>query len=170
MSRSKMFFALNSSLGFLAAIFVLVGLSQSGAAQTPTASMVERHIQAIAAAYTAHDSQAIARLDPAAPGFGFRTSQPRRADRPYIDALNAFFANQDYYRIEINELTAEVDGDTAVAWGFWTEDFKEKNRSPEKVRVRFTFTLKYDGNRWRTLLYHRDSQKFDDKGAYLREP
>jgi len=170
MSRSKLFFALNSSLGFFAVVLVLIGLPQSGAAQTPTPSMVERHIQAIVAAYTAHDSQAIARLDPAAPGFGFRTLPSRRSDRPYIEALNSFFANQDYYRIELNELTTEIDGDTAVAWGFWTEDFKEKNRSPEKVRVRFTFTLKYEGNAWRTLLYHRDAQKFDEKGAYLRSP
>jgi len=170
MSRSKLFFALNSSLGFFAVVFVLIGLSQNGVAQTLTASMVEKHIEAILAAYTAHDSEAIARLDPAAPGFGFRTLQARRSDRPYIDALNSFFANQDYYRIELNEVTAEVHGDTAVAWGFWTEDFKEKNRSPEKVRVRFTFTLKYEGNAWRTLLYHRDIQKFDEKGAYIREP
>ncbi len=170
MSRSKLLFALNSLLAFFAVFFVLIGLPQSGAAQTPTASMVERHIEAIVAAYTAHDSEAIARLDPAAPGFGFRTLQARRSDRPYVDALNSFFANQDYYRIELNEITAQVDGNAAVAWGFWTEDFKEKNRSPEKVRVRFTFTLKYDGNRWRTLLYHRDAQKFDEKGVYLRSP
>ena len=98
MSRSKLFFAPNSSTGFFAVILVLIGLSHSSAAQTLTKSMVEKHIQEIAAAYTAHDSQAVARLDPAAPGFGFRTLQPRRADRPYIDALNSFFANQDYYR------------------------------------------------------------------------
>ena len=170
MSRSKPFFALNPPIGLFAAAFLLLGLSQSGRAQTPTASMVEKHIAAILAAYTAHDSEAIARLDPAAPGFGFRTLQVRRSDRPYIDALNTFFANQDYYRIELNEVAANVDGDTAVAWGFWTEDFKEKNRNPEMIRVRFTFTLKYDGNTWRTLLYHRDIQKFDEKGAYLRSP
>ena len=35
MSRSKRSFALNSSLGFLAGVFVLIGLSHSGAAQAP---------------------------------------------------------------------------------------------------------------------------------------
>ena len=94
----------------------------------------------------------------------------RTADRPYREALNSFFASLDYYRIDVNEIATRIDGDTAVAWGFWTEDFKEKNRSLEKVRVRFTFTLKYDRNGWRTLLYHRDAQKFDDKDAYLRAP
>ena len=38
MSRSKRFFALNSSLGFLAAVFVLIGLSHSGAAQAPASA------------------------------------------------------------------------------------------------------------------------------------
>jgi ketosteroid isomerase-like protein len=170
MNQSRLFFALNSSIGFFIGVLVLIGLSQSSAAQTLTRTMVEKHVQDIAAAYTAHDAQAVARLDPAAPGYGFRTLQPRRSDRPYIDALNSFFANQDYYRIELNELNSEIDGDIAVAWGFWTEDFKEKNRSPEKVRVRITYTLKYDGKEWRTLLFHRDAQTFDEKGGYLRAP
>jgi len=170
MHRSKLFLALNSSIGFFAVVLMLIGSSQTSTAQPLTKSMVEKHIQDIAAAYTAHDAQAVARLDPAAPGYGFRTLQPRSSNRPYIDALNTFFASQDYYRIELTELNTEIDGNIAVAWGFWTEDFKEKNRGPERVRVRITYTLKYDGKEWRTLLFHRDAQNFDDKGVYLRAP
>jgi ketosteroid isomerase-like protein len=169
MPQSKPVFV-RTSIAVFAMVLALTALSQSSAAQTLTKAMVEKHIQDIAAAYTAHDAQAVARLDPAAPGYGFRTVQPRTSARPYVDALNAFFATLHYYRIELDELNTEIVGDIAVAWGFWTEDFKEKNRNPEKVRVRITYTLKYDGKEWRTLLFHRDAQAFDTNGAYLRRP
>ena len=170
MSHATPVFGLNRVALTVLATAVLLLSGESSRAQAPTRSMVETHIRAIVAAYTAHDAETIVRLDPASPGFGFRTLPARPADRPYLDALKTFFANHDYYRIELNELHTEVDDDVAVAWGIWTEDFKDKGQSPEKVRVRFTYTLKYDGNRWRTLLYHRDAQKFDERGTYLRNP
>ena len=70
----------------------------------------------------------------------------------------------DYFRIELNELHTAVDGDVGLAWGFHTEDYKLKGQAPAKVRVRFAMTLNYERNRWRTLLYHRDIQKFDERG------
>jgi hypothetical protein len=76
----------------------------------------------------------------------------------------------DRYRIELNEVQSTVDGDVAVAWGISTGDFKEKGRSPKTVRVRFSFTFKYDGGNWRTLFYHRDHQTFDAQGACVRNP
>src|SRR5262245_61194543 len=103
MPQSKPAFA-RTAMGAFAMAIALTALSQNGAAQTLTKAMVEKHVQDIAAAYTAHDAQAVARLDPAAPGFGFRTIQPRNSARPYIDALNAFFASLDYYRIDVDEL------------------------------------------------------------------
>ena len=156
---------------FALALFALILLPVSGvSAQTLTHAMIESHIRAILAAYSAHDPEAVARLDPPAPGYGFRTSPARRADRPYIETLRTFFASMDHYRIELNEVQSAVDGDVAVAWGVWTEDFKQTGRPPEAVRVRFSFTFKYDGSGWRTLFYHRDAQKFDAQGAYLRNP
>jgi hypothetical protein len=47
---------------------------------------------------------------------------------------------------------------------------RKKGKAPETVRVRFSFTFKYDGGGWRTLFYHRDHQTFDAQGAYLRTP
>jgi ketosteroid isomerase-like protein len=154
-------------------LLVLVSSSGSAVAQTPTRSMVEAHIKAFVAAWASNDPEVIVRVDPPANGFGFRDLQPRQAERPlpaYKDALKAFFATKDYYRVELNELHTEVNGDVGLAWGFWTEEFNDKGQDPEKVRVRFTMTLKYDSNSWRTLLFHRDIQKFDERGRYLRDP
>jgi hypothetical protein len=51
------------------------------------------------------------------------------------------------------------------------DSIDEEMRKPsETVRVRFSFTFKYDGSGWRTLFYHRDHQTFDAQGAYLRIP
>jgi ketosteroid isomerase-like protein len=135
----------------------------------PTASMVESWVRELVSAYTAHDIDTIVRLDPPSPGFGYRTLQSRSTSRPVQDLLSAFFSNMDYYRIELNEVHTAVDGDIGLAWGFFTEDFREKGRSPERLRVRFTQTLKYEPSGWRTLLFHRDVQPYDEHGLYLRQ-
>jgi ketosteroid isomerase-like protein len=134
----------------------------------PSASMVEGWVREWVSAYTSHDVDAIVRLDPPAPGFGYRDLQMRAINRPVREALKAFFGNMDYYRIELNEIHTAVDGDVGLAWGFFTEDFRQKGRSPERLRVRFTQTLKYEPNGWRTLIFHRDVQPFDQQGKYLR--
>ena len=139
------------------------------AASVPTPQTVEAWVRAWVAAWTAHDAAELLRLDPPAPGFGYRDLQPRSGDRPLGDALRTFFAGMDYYRIDLNEIHTAVDGETGLAGGFLTEDFKEKGRAPEKLRVRFTQTLKYKPNGWRTLLFHRDVQPFDQQGKYLRQ-
>jgi ketosteroid isomerase-like protein len=156
-----------------AAISVLSTSTETAFAQTLTRAMLESHLKAWIAAYDAHDAEAVARLDPPANGYGFRDLPYRSSERPlstYIDGLKTFFGSMEYYRMELNELHADVDGNIGLAWGFFTEDFKEKGRPPEKVRVRFTTTVKYDGNSWRTLLYHRDVQEFDAQARYLRRP
>jgi ketosteroid isomerase-like protein len=167
MSQPKSFAPRRFALALFALILVPVS---AASAQTLNHAMIESHIRAILAAYSAHDAEAVAGLDPASPGYGFRTSAARRADRPYVDTLKTFFASMDSYRIDLNEVQSAVDGDIAVAWGVWTEDFQQKGRAPETVRVRFSFTFKYDGSLWRTLFYHRDNQQFDAQGAYLRTP
>jgi ketosteroid isomerase-like protein len=157
---------------FLAVGIMLLSTNQSVMAQTPTPAMVESWVKGWVAAWTSNDAEAVARADPTAKGFGFRDFQYRPDNRPLaarIDAIKSFFATKEYYRVELNELHTEVDGNIGLAWGFHTEDFKEKGRNPEKVRVRFSYTLKYEGNGWRTLLYHREAQKFDEQGRYVRE-
>ena len=101
-------------------------------------------------------------------GYGFRTFSARRPQD--LPSMDAFAAVMDYYRITLDELHTEVWGDIGLAWGVHTEDFKLKGQSPESVRVRFTNTLRWDGTAWRSLLYHRDAQLFDQNGRYVRRP
>jgi ketosteroid isomerase-like protein len=72
-----------------------------------------------------------------------------------------------YYRISIDELQTDVSGDVGLAWGVHKEEFQVKGRRAEKVRIRFTMTFRYVGQRWRTLLYHRDIQQFHEDGTYI---
>ena len=48
------------------------------------------------------------------------------------------------------------------------EDFQHEGRPPERLRVRFTDTLRggEDGE-WKSLLGHRDIQHFGEDGRYL---
>jgi ketosteroid isomerase-like protein len=141
----------------------------SGAkAQPLTREMVETHVKEAIAAYDSNDVERIVKADPAAIGFGYRVLGARPSDASiWSNGLKAFIAGADYYRIQLDEMHTDVDGNIGLAWGFFTEDFKLKDRSPEKVRVRFTYTYKYDQGTWRTLLYHRDIQKFDERGRYV---
>lgn len=148
-------------------LLVLAGAAPALMAQMPTRSMIETHVKASYAAWASKDVEAIVRLDPPANGFGFRSLKARSAETPlstYRETVKSFFDLMENFRIELNEMQTAVDGDIGLAWGFHTEDFKMKGRAPEKVRVRFTRTLKYERNGWRTLLYHRDIQKFDESG------
>ena len=76
----------------------------------------------------------------------------------------------DYDRRNLDEIDTAVDGDIGMAWGFYTESFKIKGKEPEFVHARFTWTLKKYEKGWRTILYHRDAQHFDDKGNYIPSP
>ncbi|MBI4906615.1 MAG: nuclear transport factor 2 family protein [Acidobacteria bacterium] len=136
-------------------------------AQTPTPAMVETHMKAWFAAWASLNPEAIVKVDPPANGFGFRSPAVRSAGTPmpeYSKKIKSFLGLMDYFRIELNELHTAVEGDVGLAWGFHTEDYKLKGQAPRKVRVRFTVTLKYERNGWRTLLYHRDIQQFDERG------
>jgi hypothetical protein len=135
--------------------------------------MVESHVKEWVAAGNSNDPETAARLDPPANGFGYRELKSRSAEIPAstrLGNLKVFFASFEYYRITLNEVQTDVDGDIGLAWGFYTEEFKRKAQNPEKVRVRFSITFKYQQGRWRTLLYHRDIQQFDDQGRYLPSP
>ncbi len=136
-----------------------------------TASDVEQAIRANFAAWNSGDIVRIAESDPQA-GFGYRTRAPRaglsKEDR--LAGVRRFLASMEYFRIELDEIHTAVDGDVGLAWGFFTEDFQVRGRAPEKVRVRFTTTLRRDKAGWRNLLYHRDAQPFDEKGNYIPTP
>jgi hypothetical protein len=94
-------------------------------------------------------------------GYGFRTFQAREGPPDSVPRM-------EYWRVRLNELHTSVVGNIGLAWGVHTEEFKPKGQPPETVRVRFTDTLRWDGQRWEGLLYHRDAQLFGENGKYLK--
>ncbi len=108
-------------------------------------------------------------------GFGFRTLAPRGTQELPAAALKAglqaFFDSLEYYDLAIDEIHLAQHDDVVVAWGFHTEDFQHRGSEPERVRVRFTATLKQtaDGE-LRTILTHRDIQAFGDNDRYISRP
>ena len=132
-------------------------------------------IMSEADAWTAHDvDRIIAESGGAAAGlgFGFRT-RDARVDGTTEDqrqALTAWFATLDRYRIDDIDMNCSVDDDLAIVWGFFTEDFAHKDQAPERVRVRRSTVLRRVGDRWQPVWNHRDIQEFDDDGFYIRKP
>lgn len=94
-------------------------------------------------------------------GYGFRTFHARETTPDSIPVM-------EYWRVTLDELHTSVVGDIGLAWGVHTEEFKAKGEPPEHIRVRFTNTLRWNGQRWEGLLYHRDAQVFGANGRYLR--
>jgi|GEM_PF-2446691 len=137
--------------------------------QAPAPESLEPHVRSLYAAWSSRDGTEVARLDPSAPGFGFRVRDARALRSPpeYDESLKTFFATLDNYRLSVDELRTDVIGDIGLAWGVHTEEFQVKGQPPEKVLVRFTMTFKYEDSSWRTLLYHRDIQPFGDDGRYI---
>ena len=93
-------------------------------------------------------------------GYGFRTFRAREGTPDSIPSL-------ERWRVTLDELHTSVVGDIGLAWGVHTEEFTMVGEPPETVRVRFTNTLRWNGQRWENLLYHRDAQVFGENGRYL---
>lgn len=94
-------------------------------------------------------------------GYGFRSFEARAGAPDSIPSM-------EYWRVTLDELHTSVDGNIGLAWGVHTEEFKLRGQPPETIRVRFTNTLKWNGQRWVNLLYHRDAQLFGVSGTYLK--
>jgi ketosteroid isomerase-like protein len=122
------------------------------------------------AVWKAGDMKAAARIDANAIGFGFRTAAWRdlstRGGEAYLQMLEQFLDQMDYYRLDLEELHTSAEGDIGLAGGVHTEDFKVKGRPPERARVRFSLVLKKGAAGWQVLLFHRDIQPFDEEGRY----
>ena len=67
------------------------------------------------------------------------------------------------WRVTLDELNTSVVGEIGLAWGIHVEEFTEQGKPRRVVRVRFTNTLRWDGQQWVNLLYHRDAQEFPDE-------
>lgn len=102
-------------------------------------------------------------------GYGFRTFQARgdSVESNSNQASQGLLASMEHWKVTLDEVHTSVVGDTGLAWGVYTEEYKGKGQPPKTVRVRFTNTLRWDGQRWENLLYHRDSQLFGENGEYL---
>jgi ketosteroid isomerase-like protein len=139
-------------------------------AQGLTPQAVEQHERAVFAAWNANDVARLVALDATGGrGFGYRTRDVRAfsSDDAAAAGLRAWYASMVYFRLELDEIHTAATGDTATAWGSFTEQFQVKGRDPEIVRVRFTDVWKRDDTGWHLLIYHRDSQPFDEKGRYV---
>jgi hypothetical protein len=107
-----------------------------------------------------------------AQGFGFRT-RDARVDVPtevQREILTFWYESLDRYRIDDIEVDCRIDGDVAVLWGFFTENFQHKGGDPESVRVRFSNVIRLRDGRWESVWNHRDIQDFTDEGFYISRP
>ncbi len=103
-------------------------------------------------------------------GYGYRSKMPRAEieEEMRLSFTQLFFDVMEYYSIKIDELNVAVDGDTGLTWGFHSEDFQMKGQEPEKLRVRFSMTLKHDADQgWKVIMGHRDIQPFDENDMYI---
>jgi ketosteroid isomerase-like protein len=123
-------------------------------------------------AWDTHDVSTILAMEAQASGFGFRPfarrDQAAVGERGYLQMLERFFSEMEYFHLRLEDLQTSVIGDVGCAWGRHVEEFQEKGRPPERARVRFTKVLTKGTHGWRVLLYHRDIQPFGDDGRYPR--
>ena len=115
------------------------------------------------AAWEARDVDTMIAMNDGA-GFGWRArdARTRLVDSPERrKALETALATYEYARVVDVDVQVQVDGDTAILWGFFTEEFQHKDREPETVRVRFTRVARKRDGEWTYAWGHRDAQPFD---------
>ena len=138
-----------------------------------TKEEVAEAVRAWCTAFHTRDAQTIAAMETQAGGFGYRPLARRDhaaiGEAGRIESMERFFAQMDYYRLELEDLQTSVAGDVGLAWGVYIKEFQEKGRPPERARVRFSKVLTKDARGWQVLLYHRDIQPFTAEGRYPRE-
>ena len=102
-------------------------------------------------------------------GFGYRT---RAARQPWAeqdggrDRLMAWYESLEYIRMIPHDTDVLVDGDVAIVYGFFTEEFCHKGGAPQVVEVRFSNTAARRDGEWAFVWAHRDATPFDHTGRY----
>ena len=158
-------------MGAVLAVALTAALVRPAAGQTARVDSLEAWIRRGYVLGTPESRETWRELGWSGVGFGFRTFAARGgADAGFEQSIGQFAAMMEYYRIRLDELQTRVDGDIGLAWGVHTEVFQVKGQAPESIRVRFTNTLRWDGQGWKNLLYHRDAQSFAANGRYVRVP
>lgn len=92
-----------------------------------------------------------------------------RDQKPSAEGLTRWFDSFDYLKVTINELHTWSQGETGIAWGIYTQDFKHKEQPPERMRIRITATFIKTGGEWQPIIRHSDAQPFNEDGSYLKE-
>ena len=72
------------------------------------------------------------------------------------EILTLWYESLDRYRIDDIEVDCRIDGDVAVLWGFFTEDFQRRGGDPESVRVRSSNVIRRRDGRRESVWNHRD--------------
>ena len=137
-----------------------------------TPNDVEQHERDVFAAWDANDAERLVALNATGErGLGYRSRGIREfsSETAALEGLSKWYASMDYFKLKLDEIHTDVKGDTGIAWGVFTEQFQIKGREPETVRVRFTDVWQRDEKGWHLLIYHRDSQSFDEQGRYIPE-
>jgi hypothetical protein len=128
-------------------------------------------LRRVSAAWVNQDVDALTTEGGSLRGYGYRVRDARLpAPDPMAGrtTLAAAFQTYEYFRIVDEHVNVLVDGDAAIVWGFFTEEFQNTDQPPEVVRVRFSnAAVKRDGD-WKFIWGHRDAQVFDDTGRYVR--
>lgn len=102
-------------------------------------------------------------------GFGYRS---RTARRPWAeqdggrDRLVAWYESLEYIRMTPGDTEVVVDGDVAIVYGFFTEEFRHRGGEPQTVEVRFSNTAVRRDGEWVFVWAHRDATPFDDAGRF----
>src|SRR5688500_3802097 len=94
-------------------------------------------------------------------GFGWRARDarlPLKSSPETRAALDAGLRTVGYARIVDVQADVNVDGDTAILWGFFTEEFQRIGGQPQVVRVRFTRVARKNAGHWTYVWGHRDAQ------------
>ena len=120
------------------------------------------------AAYDDGNYKAAAAVEARSFGFGRSARAPRDiasvGETGYLQAVEGAMGGLEYYRTQIEELHTAVEGDVGMAWGLLIDEFQERGREPERRRGRFSHVLTRGAAGWQMLLFHRDSQPFDEEG------
>ena len=149
----------------VAVTFFAPCLSSPASAQTATAASLEEWIRSgyefsWKSGETMPDEvrQVWSQLGSGGVGYGFRTFQARAGIPDSVPSM-------EYWHVTLDELHTSLVEGVGLAWGIHTEEFKATGEAPQTVRVRFTNTLRWNGQQWENLLYHRDAQVFGDGGG-----
>lgn len=104
-------------------------------------------------------------------GFGYRTRAARLPWAEQTDGrgrLQAWYDSLEYIRLIPGDTNVLVDGDVAIVYGTFTEEFQHKGGDPQIITVRFSNTAARRDGEWVFVWAHRDATPFDHEGRYVR--